>query len=408
MARSSTLSCALVLLLALGASTVGLGCAAPAEEDAGEGGDAMTLARGELAPMAKKAKDLADALSKAGLRAGAPTALPLPGEVPSRAYKAWNVAAITAADGAFLGFMFLPRVGAPAGSFGVVLADPGSKIVALSAYVPDSAPDASGTATAILDALGNEAPAVASAAGSVQTQGFWTSSPRLIEEGVDLAMRLLSGLSKGKAASKAVLGAEAHLATKVESSVWNGFTQLMGDRKAVGQLLADLASVRIGFGSRRVILLETSSVGKTESSKLTALLTRMYGGQTKKIGLAMRDTGDNAEAIVWALERDVPIVLSTLKSTAAEALENSWRGIHGSYASYERLFALMSDPKKVALVRVVPVETSTNVAVAIEHQEFVSLWAMADEALGVRFAGQTDSAFLAWLPRFEISTVSSL
>lgn len=393
-----------LLLLALGA--LSLGCAAPAEDDVDDGADAVTLARGDLAPMVEKARKVADALGTAGYRAGAPSALLVPGEIPSATFTGWKVAGIVDADRTFLGYMLLPRAKAPAGAFGVVLVDPRSKIVALSAYVPDRAPDAEKTAGAILDALARDGAALEPKGGAVKTQGIAT---KIAEEGVELAMRLLSGLSRSKGLSKAGQGAEAFLAPKVDSAVWGAFTAMVGDRAAVGKVLSEIASHRIAFGSRRVIAVEVSESGGRSSGKVLDLLARRYGSETKRVGLALRDTGDNAEAIIWALRNDVPIVLSSMHGTAAEAVENAVRAMSGGtpegYQLYVELATLARDPKKLALVRVI---TADRTGIPLVHQEFAAVWTMSDEALGVSFAGRAESELLPFFQRFELRTSATL
>ncbi len=400
----------IVASFALATLAAAPGCAATVDDDAEEGADAVTVAQAELEPMARKARALADSLSKPGLREGAPVPIPLDGELPSSAFGSWKVAAVVDATTGLQGFMLLPQDKAPAGSFGVMLVDATAKVVGLSAYVPDAAPNAAQIAAGILGALPSDASTRAGSAGGVAPKAIIPT--RLIQEGIEIAVRMLTGLDRGKATSKLVGRTEAHLATKVQASTWKAFAETLGDPKLVAKHLASLATQRLAFGSRKVVLVETATVRDlataADGPKVWTALTRQFGAQRAKVGLAVADSHGNEAVIGWALRNDVPIVVSSIdKRTAREVLEHlSDLSVHAETRAAAR--AALANPEKASLVRVI--ENPGLGMQHIEQQAFVPLWAMADDAFGIlpAPAGVATSPLFAWFRYFEFSAIASV
>lgn len=401
-----SLACALQL---------GTGCAAPMDEEAAESGDAMTRARAGLEPMAKAAETLADRIAK---RDPNVLVVPTPLEVPSKAFTGWRVAVVVAESQQ--GFMLLPRANAPSGSFGLLLADEKSQLVATAAFVPDSAPRAADTVLSILDGLPADAQAIGDSS-SLRPKGFL--SPAVIDLGAELVVKLLAVVRRG-GASKALASAEAHVALKVESSTWRAFSGLVADRRIVAEYVSELVAIRKGLAGRKIVMVETSNVAGNLVNgasvafelevKTARALTARFAGQNKKVALAVRASDDSGAIIRWALENDVPVVIGSMSDDAVSALRNL-RPWDPETARYLR--DIVSDAKKMALVRNVntakkvlsfdDLEKAPGRMALVEYQDFAPLWAVADEALALKLP-DVDGLFFDWLRRFQTVTTVGL
>ncbi len=135
-------------------------------------------------------------------------------------------------------------------------------------------------------------------------------------------------------------------------------------------------------------------------------LTKRFGADTRKLALTVRATEDNAPIIRWALENDVPVVLSSVSDTAEATLK--W------LASLERgttsfFHEAVTNPAKLALVHNIRFDKyshSFDTALA-NHADFAPLWAIADEGMAIRLGG-IDSPFFGWLSRFEFFATASI
>ena len=414
--RRQLLSSVASALLALApVAAFGTGCAAPIEEDTGEGGDAMTRARAGLEPMAKAAETLADRIAK---RDPDVLVIPTPIELPSKAFTGWRIAVVVA--GSQQGFMLLPRANAPTGSFGLLLADEKSQLVATAAFVPDAAPKAADAIAAILDGLPADAQAIGDPS-SIRPKGFL--SPAFFDAGAELVVKLLAVVRRG-GASKALASSEAHLAAKVQSSTWRTFSGLVADRRIVAEYLSELVAIRKGLAGRKVVMVETSDVGGNLVNgstvafelevKTARALTARFAGQGQKVALAVRAADDSAGVIRWALENDVPIVIGSRSNDAVSALR-SLRPWDPETAKYLR--DIVNDAKKMLLVRNVnttkkiltfeEMEQVPSRLALIEYQDFAPMWAIADEGLALKLPA-LEGRFFDWLNSFQTVTTISL
>ena len=388
-----------VLSLLLGA-LVSVGCAAPTDDEVGDGADAVTLTDAAAEDSAKAARATTDELARPGFREGAPVAIPLQGEAASREFSGWKSAAVLDGSRNLVGFMMVPKANAPAGSFGVVFVDPARKVVALSAYVPDGAKDGDAIAARILAALPADA---AAAPAALRPAGIATA---LVVDGLEMAMRVLSGLSLAKVTSKAVARTEAHLAARVDQATWKAFSEAVGDRAEVGKRLAQVASERLALGSRKVVLVEAAARTPDANARVLAGLERRYAAEAKKMAIVARLHNEHVAVVRWALDHDVPVTVTMPTGSkvgpgdSVLAMLDRWaRIVHRDPAAATVFQSAMADPKKAGLIRVIEQDGSPDDAV-IRHLDFVPLWVMAEEAFGVRFAGQAND-FFDWFGRFE-------
>lgn len=383
-------SCVLLL-----ASAAMAGCAAPTDDDAGEGADAVSVARASVASTATRAREMADQLGRAGYREGGLFVLPVVEEgatIPSEAYGAWRAALVLDDTKRLVAFMLLPAKNAPSGAFGLLLVDGDRNVVALSAHVPDSAPEAARVAQKLLDALPTDgASLVAAAPGAVSTRGLL--SPKVLSEGIEIAARLLHGLKLTAGSSKAAIAAEGTLAAKMETTMWQKLeaTLPMSTRT---NMVAQLAANRVAFGTRRVALVNVQD-GIFSEATVWKALSLQYGSRTSKIGLAVPESVENAAVVTWALKNDVPIVVNSLGSKTPRELLESMLAMDAGSEAIAR--AALSDPKKLALLRVV--ESPKLGMNYVQEQAFVPLWSISDEAFAIVENPATD-VMLPWFRRF--------
>jgi hypothetical protein len=380
------------------ASSALVGCASPVDDGPGEDAAAIAVARGSLAPAAERARVLAEELGRAGYRDRGWRELPatdLSATFPSATFGAWRTATVMDAESVVQGLMFIPTTNAPVGSFGLLVFDAQNEVAALAAYVPDSAPDAARIVRAILDALPVDGTSLtATSTGDVATRGLL--SPKVLSAGIEIAASILHELRLARASSKLALRTEATLAAKVQSPMWKSLAKALDPTKTF-RLLSQISANRLAFGGRSVVLVHVEE-GIYDVTKVWGSLSRHLGPRASKVGMAVPGTIENNSAIAWALKNDVPVVVNTISEKTPRQLLESIAEFGPGEEARAIARAALSDPKKLALVRIVDnPQLGWNFA---DEQAFVPLWAMADEALGIMTKASRDPMF-DWFRRFE-------
>ena len=418
-----------------------VGCAAPAEDDAGEDGQAIVVSKGQLA---QRASQLATRLAKGPGKDRSVLRIPvvasdamestvLPSKTP--AIGGWVMLAVSdgaAGETTARAYMLLPKGDAvPTGSFGLVLGDSATSVLATAVYVPDEARDASGWADKLLaaipaDAVGWDAPT----GGGIRTQGVATE---LAKAGLS---KIFGGLFRAAAEDATVVAARttttaaAQAGTRAEARVvkaeagdlWGRFRNLASYSSLRGELLQmhreRLVEVAKSVLTKKSELVYFSSNAMSwgrfdEYQRLVAVLEKQV--TSKSAIVVSLDDRMALPAVTYALEHDVPVVVVGVlpKDGVLSTLSSRLKYLAGDAAELaplrDRFAALLADPRRVALVQTVDTAPFTSAlneqarhlsalngsaAAGEEAQrrgrdllELAPAWALADRAVEARVSG---------------------
>lgn len=385
--------------LVLAALTAVAGCAAPGDEEAGNGADAVTTAQGQLASSVKSAHDLAERIAA---RDPLVPVVPVPGDaIPSKRFGSHSAALFVESSGK-AGYVLYPESGTPDGSFGLLLVDPSSQILAVAAHVPDSAPGAAAAADGILAAMVEDG---AEAVGTIRGASL------VSELATPVLRRLLSIF-----AQTASRDAEAIVASKVSSGTWKDFAATF-DRAAVDAARKQSLALRQHLGTRRAYMIQAPTENYIVEETLEDMPKTIFEALGRKLGPRARDSaivlsGDGLQstgALAWALANRVPVVIRSTQDVPKLLAESAFRARqYGNHAVADALEAAAKDPSAVALVKTYTTPKGLNFEEDL-LSSFTAAWSVADAVISFRFGSAGRSAFETYFRgRFSDVTVLPL
>lgn len=314
--------------------------------------------------------------------------------------KHWVTGAI--ASGEQSAFVLYPTsdLVAPNGSFAVIIPREDRETSALAVYVPDEADSAKGQANRLLAQLKIDA-AKLPPSTSIRTQAMNLATvENLIARFVTAGKRV---------ATVAAEASELRFIQRVAAgALWEDFRRTFADVKAAEPFLEKLFMIRKQLGNRRILHVELgesrcgpgldfAACGEAmqQFEKMFADLSRSRN--SSGVALTINQYSEHAVPLVWALENDVPVIISAGSDKAItgsqiitlveENLANS--RTQGAESIYQRLQRVKG---KVELITIINTQIESNadwLNTDFTLRMFAPIWALADEALVFSWKGVT-------------------